>query len=40
MSNTLVAELPELGKLNRKQIAVLVGVVPVSQLRALLFVMP
>jgi transposase len=31
VSKTLVAELPELGKLNRKQIAALVGVAPVNR---------
>lgn len=31
VSKTLVAELPELGKLNRKQIAALVGVAPINR---------
>ena len=31
MSTTLLAELPELGKLNRKQIAALVGVAPLNR---------
>jgi transposase len=31
MSRTVLAELPELGRLNRKQIAALVGVVPFNR---------
>ena len=31
MSRTLLADLPELGKLNRKQIAALVGIAPFNQ---------
>lgn len=31
VSRTLIAELPELGKLNRKQIAALVGIAPISR---------
>ena len=31
VSRTLIAELPELGKLNRKQIAALVGIAPINR---------
>ena len=31
MSRTLLADLPELGRLNRKQIAALVGVAPLPR---------